>query len=208
MSTEPEVTESNAPEAAQAANEAAAQAINEAANAEAIDQETSADVDADAAEATPEPDPLADALSAQAAAEARHLHLAAEFENYKKRTRRENDEFKKYANESILKEVLGVLDNFDRAIEHITNADEGIEQLKEGVVLIHKQFNDVMEKFGVTYIPAKGELFDPNVHQAVSQVESDDVPDGHVAEEFRKGFYYKERVLRPAMVVVAKAKAS
>lgn len=201
MSTESEVTETN--DAANDANDAA----NDAEATEAA-AEVSEATDQDAVEVEAEVDPLVEALAAQAEAEERHLHLAAEFENYKKRTRRENDEFKKYANESILKEILGVLDNFDRAIEHIASADEGIEQLKEGVTLIHKQFNDVLEKFNVTYIPAKGVPFDPNVHQAVSQIESTDVPDGHVAEEFRKGFYYKERVLRPAMVVVAKNKAS
>jgi len=161
--------------------------------------------------AAPEAEPVDELAMAQAAlavADERYLHLAAEFENYKKRTGRENDDFKKYANESILKEILGVLDNFDRALDHINDADEGIEQLKEGVSLIHKQFNDVLEKFGVKHIPAKGEPFDPNVHQAVSQIENPDVADGHVAEEFRKGFFYKERVLRPSMVVVAKNNGS
>ncbi len=149
-------------------------------------------------------DPLAEVTLALAAAEERHLHLAAEFENYKKRSRRENDDFKKYANENILKEMLGVLDNLDLAIQHIGEASEGIDKLQEGVELIRKQLVDVLEKFGVSEIPAHGERFDPNVHQAVSQMASEDVPDGHVAQAVRKGFFYKERVLRPAMVVVAK----
>ncbi|MBI5137597.1 MAG: nucleotide exchange factor GrpE [Nitrospirae bacterium] len=152
------------------------------------------------------PDPAAELAKKLAAAEDRHLHLAAEFENYKKRTRRENEDFRKYANEAILREMLGVLDNFDLAIKHIADADQGIDRLHEGVELIHKQFMDVMDRFGVKEIPAHGERFDPNVHQAVSQIDTADVPDGHVAEAFRKGYFYKERVLRPAMVVVGRNK--
>lgn len=162
---------------------------------------------AEAAEAVEaQADPVAEMAAKLTAAEDRYLHLAAEFENYKKRTRRENDDFKKYANESILKEMLGVLDNFDLAVKHIADADQGIDKLHEGVELIRKQFADVMEKFGVKEIPASGERFDPNVHQAVSQIDTADVPDGHVAETYRKGFFYKERVLRPAMVVVGRNK--
>ncbi len=140
-------------------------------------------------------------------AEDRYLRLCAEFENYKKRTARENDDFKKYANESLLKELLPVLDNFERAMAHTAEegAEAGGDKIMEGVSLIHKQFTDALEKFGVTPVDALNKVFDPSMHQAVSQVETDDVAEGHVAQEFRKGFYYKERVLRPAMVVVAKS---
>ncbi len=181
-----------------------------------VERDDAADAAAESAEpadtaggdAAAQADPVAELTDALASANERHLHLAAEFENYKKRTRRENEDFKKYANESILKEMLGVLDNFDLAIQHINEAenadDDGAGRLKEGVELIRKQFVDVMDKFGVSEIPAQGERFDPNVHQAVSQIPTDEVPEGHVAQAVRKGFYYKERVLRPAMVVVAK----
>lgn len=152
---------------------------------------------AEAPELTPE--------EALAQAEEKHIRLYAEFENYKKRTSRENEEFKKYANESLLRELLGVLDNLDRAISHARDSEKG-ETLLEGVEMTHKQFVDTLEKFGVTPIPAAGEVFNPAVHQAVSQVETKDVADGVIAEVFREGFFFKERVLRPAMVVVAKNK--
>ena len=159
---------------------------------------------AESAAAEGEEAPGPDLTAALADAEDRYLRLRAEFENYKKRTGRENEDFRKYANESLLRELLPVLENLDRAIVHTREADEGIDKLLEGVEMIQKQFMDVLDKFGVKPIPAAGEKFDPSMHQAVSQVETEDLPDGAVAEEFRKGYFYKERVLRPAMVVVAK----
>lgn len=156
--------------------------------------------------ATPPPADEAAALKeALAAAEERHVRLYAEFENYKKRTGRENDEFRKYANEKVLKEMLPVLDNLERAIVHVKEApEEGVGKLLEGVELIRKQFADVLARFDVTPIPARDQPFDPQVHQAVSQQEVEGVPDGSVVEELQRGFFYKERVLRPAMVVVAR----
>lgn len=153
-----------------------------------------------------EASPTAEEMLARS--EERYVRLYAEFENYKKRTGRENEEFKKYANESLLRELLGVLDNLERAIAHAKENKNGGETLQEGVEMTHKQFLDVLEKFGVKAIPAAGQSFDPAVHQAVSQVETGEVPDGAVAEVFRTGFFFKERVLRPAMVVVAKNKQS
>lgn len=144
---------------------------------------------------------LKDAL---ARAEDRYVRLYAEFENYKKRTGRENDEFRKYAHESVLKEMLPVLDNLERAVAHTREAEQGIEKLLEGVELTVKQFGEVLGKFGVTPIPALGKPFDPAVHQAVSQQETADAPDGTVLSELQRGFFYRERVLRPAMVVVAR----
>lgn len=153
---------------------------------------------AEGAEAAPEAEALA-------AAEQRYVRLYAEFENYKKRIGRENEDFRKYANEGVLKEMLGVLDNLDLAISHGRDADNS-EKMLEGVEMIRKQFMDVLGKFGVSPIPALGEPFNPAVHQAMSQVETTDHPDGAVAEEYRKGYFFHERVLRPAMVVVAKNK--
>ncbi|MFQ5508630.1 MAG: nucleotide exchange factor GrpE [Leptospirillia bacterium] len=138
----------------------------------------------------------------------RYQRLYAEFENYKKRTVRENEEFRKYANESLLRELLTVLDNLDHAIAHTRDAESGdTEKLLEGVEMIQRQFIEALGKFNVTEIAAQGEPFDPSVHQAVSQVETDEHPEGSVAETFRKGYRYNERVLRPAMVVVAKRPA-
>ncbi|MDH5525796.1 MAG: nucleotide exchange factor GrpE [Nitrospirota bacterium] len=146
--------------------------------------------------------PEADAL---AEAEQRYVRLYAEFENYKKRVGRENEDFRKYANEGLLKELLGVVDNLDLAIGHGREAENN-EKMLEGVEMIRKQFMDVLEKFGVSSIPALGQPFDPSVHQAISQIETTDHADGAVAEEYRKGYFFHQRVLRPAMVVVAKNK--
>jgi len=142
-------------------------------------------------------------------AEERYVRLYAEFENYKKRTARENDEFRRYANETVLKEMLPVLDNFERAVDHAREASGAAVGtdgggLLEGVELIRKQFLDVLGKLGVTPIEAEGRPFDPQVHQAVSQVESADAADGTVVDELQRGFFFRERVLRPAMVVVAR----
>jgi molecular chaperone GrpE len=141
---------------------------------------------------------------ALAAAEERYVRLYAEFENYKKRTGRENEDFRRYANEAVLKELLPVLDNLERAVAHTREAEQGIEKLLEGVELIVKQFGEVLAKFGVSPIPALGKPFDPAVHQAVSQQETADAPEGSVLSELQRGYFYRERVLRPAMVVVAK----
>lgn len=161
---------------------------------------------AGAAAAPPPPADAGAALQEALAAEKdRYVRLYAEFENYKKRTGRETDEFRKYANEKVLKEMLPVLDNLERAIVHVKEApEEGVGKLLEGVELIRKQFADVLARFEVTPIPARGRPFDPQVHQAVSQQETPDAPDGSVVEELQRGFFYKERVLRPAMVVVAR----
>ncbi|MDH4229212.1 MAG: nucleotide exchange factor GrpE [Nitrospirota bacterium] len=150
-------------------------------------------------------DPVAAAQAVARLAEERHVRLYAEFENYKKRIARENEDFRKYANEALLRDLLGVVDDLDRAIGH-GRAEDGGGKLLEGVEMIRKQFGDILEKFGVTPVPALGVPFDPAVHQAVSQVESSDHADGAVAEEFRKGYFFHQRVLRPAMVVVAKNK--
>lgn len=161
----------------------------------------------EAREAAPETAEAQDLSAKLEAAEERYLRLYAEFENYKKRTGRENEEFRKYANEGLLKNLLPVLDNLDRAIAHGREGNgNGAEKLLEGVEMIRRQFMDTLEKSGVTPIPALGEAFDPSRHQAVSQVETADAPDGSVTEEYQRGYFFRERVLRPAMVVVARNK--
>jgi molecular chaperone GrpE len=138
-------------------------------------------------------------------AEERYVRLYAEFENYKKRTARENEDFRRYANEAVLKEMLPVLDNFERAVSHAKEADGAAGGgLLEGVELVRRQFLDVLGKLGVTPIEAMGRPFDPQVHQAVSQREAADAAAGTVVDELQRGFIFRERVLRPAMVVVAR----
>lgn len=136
----------------------------------------------------------------------KYLRLYAEFDNYKKRVLKDQTEFLKYANENIIKELLPVIDNLERAIKHSKESagGEDVKKLIEGVELTLKQFTRLLNKFGVTELPSVGEFFDPTKHQAVSQVESEDLDDNMIIKEFQKGYFYNNRVLRPAMVSVAK----
>ncbi len=129
----------------------------------------------------------------------RVARLQAEFENARKRAEREKVEFREYATGSVVEQFLPVLDNFELALKSTGNA----HQLRSGVALIVKQMEEVLSKLQVTPVAAVGEEFDPRVHEALGSVERDDVPDQHVAEEIRRGYKLRERLLRPAMVRVA-----
>jgi len=143
-------------------------------------------------------------LKEQLAAEKdRLLRLSAEFENYKKRKQREIDEFKKFANETIFRQILPVVDNLERAIASAeTNSDEGA--LLEGVKLIHKEILKLLEMFNVKVIKAGNEPFDPNFHQAVTRHETDEFPENTVTTVLQNGYLLHDRLIRPAMVVVSK----
>jgi molecular chaperone GrpE len=123
----------------------------------------------------------------------------AEFENARKRAERERAEFREYVTGSVVEQFLPVLDNFELALKSNGSA----EQLQSGVSLIVKQMEEILAKMQVKPVPAIGEPFDPHVHEAMGTVECDDVPDQHVAEEIRRGYKLRERLLRPAMVRVA-----
>jgi molecular chaperone GrpE len=129
----------------------------------------------------------------------RVARLQAEFENARKRAEREKVEFREYATGSVVEQFLPVLDNFELALKSTGNA----HQLRSGVALIVKQMEEVLSKLQVTPVATVGEEFDPRVHEALGSVERDDVPDQHVAEEIRRGYKLRERLLRPAMVRVA-----
>jgi len=133
----------------------------------------------------------------------RALRLSAEFENYKKRTQRETNDFKKFANESIFRQLLSVVDNLERAIG---SAQENSEEssLFEGVKLTHKEIIKLFETFNVKVVEAENKPFDPNFHQAVTQEESDEFPDNTVTTVLQKGYILHDRLIRPAMVVVSK----
>ena len=136
----------------------------------------------------------------------KYIRLAAEFENYKRRAQRDQSDAIRYANESLLKNLLSTLDNLERAIQ--CGKDAGASgSLLEGVELTHKQFLETIEKLGVRQVSSAGSLFDPNMHQAVAQVESETVAPNTVVEEFQKGYFLHDRILRPAMVTVAKGKS-
>ena len=134
----------------------------------------------------------------------RFLRVSAEFENYKKRAQREVDDFRKYANEAILKELLTVVDNLERAVESSSDKCEN-GQLLEGVDLTLKEILKVFEKFSVKPIEALEHEFDPAVHQAVLQEASETHAENRVIREFQKGYTIHDRLLRPAMVVVSKS---
>jgi molecular chaperone GrpE len=131
----------------------------------------------------------------------RLARLQAEFDNYRKRSARENADFRDFAVADVAKALLPVIDNFSLALKSSTAKPE---DLRKGVELIHKQFQDVLQKMNVQQVPAQGQPFDPNVHEAIEMVESNDVPDHHVLEELQPGYRIKGRLLRPAMVRVAK----
>ena len=138
----------------------------------------------------------------------RMLRMAAEFDNYKKRMAREMDEFRKFANESLIKNLLTVLDNLERAIDSSKSGDSDKVNIIEGVELIYKEIVSILEKYQVCPIDCLEKSFDPLFHQAVSQEESDKYPDNTVIRELMKGYMMHDRLLRPSMVTVSKAKAS
>jgi molecular chaperone GrpE len=131
----------------------------------------------------------------------RLARLQAEFENYRKRAARENADYRDFAVSEAARALLPVIDNFSLALK---NSSAKPEDLRKGVELIHKQLQDVLQKLNVERIAAQGEPFDPRVHEAIEMVESDAAPDHHVLEELQPGYRIKGRLLRPAMVKVAK----
>ena len=135
------------------------------------------------------------------------LRMGADFENYKKRMEREQSMRMKYAGEPVLKEMLFAIDNLERAIDQGTaegaDAEQHLKAMLEGVELTHKRLLADLEKFEVTAIESIGQPFDPNVHEAMTMEANDDVPANYVITEFEKGYYYKDRLLRAARVIVS-----
>ncbi|RLB84816.1 MAG: nucleotide exchange factor GrpE [Deltaproteobacteria bacterium] len=134
----------------------------------------------------------------------RFMRVSAEFENYKKRAAREMNDFRKFANESFAKAMLPVIDNLDRAIESSSDHDHSNSSLVEGVNMTLKEILKIFEQFGVKPFESLGKTFDPAIHQAVMQEESDDHPEKTILNELEKGYMIGDRLLRPAMVVVSK----
>jgi molecular chaperone GrpE len=129
----------------------------------------------------------------------RLARLQAEFDNARKRAEREKLEFRDYATGNVVEQFLPVLDNFELALKSGGTA----HQLRSGVALIVKQMEEVLRQLQVNPIAAVGEAFDPRLHEALGSVDREDIPDQHVAEEIRRGYRLRERLLRPAMVRVA-----
>ena len=137
----------------------------------------------------------------------RYLRAAADLENQRKRQKRELDDAKFEAKSKVLKEMLPVVDNLERAIEHTGASDGAAKAILEGVQLVLRQFTTAFERLEVTQIEAHGQPFDPNLHEAISQQESD-APPGSIVQVLQKGYRMGDRLLRPALVVVAKPKAA
>jgi molecular chaperone GrpE len=134
----------------------------------------------------------------------KYLMVVADFDNYKKRVAKEKADVVTYGNEELIKELLYVLDNLERALEHSESAEE-TGPIVEGIKLVHKQFLSALEKFGVRPIKAsRGERFDPKLHQAIEHIESDEIAPGLIVSEMLKGYMLKDRLLRPSLVVVSK----
>lgn len=131
----------------------------------------------------------------------RLARLQAEFENARKRAAREQQEYKDFALADALKNLLPIVDSFDRALQTKVQKPE---DFRAGVELIRKQFHDALEKLGLRPIPAKGEPFDPRLHEAIEMVDTDAVKDHHIVDELQRGYKLKDRLLRPAMVRVAR----
>ena len=137
----------------------------------------------------------------------KYLRLAAEFDNYKRLAQRDQRDQIRFGNEHLLKELLPVVDNLERAIKAAKGAKSS-EGLVQGVDLTLKQLQGVLGKFGVQSIPTMGQPFDPSGHQAVATVPSSQVPDQHVVEEFQRGYRLHDRILRPALVTVSSGEES
>ena len=152
--------------------------------------------------------PSSEQLIAEAKAEASknwdlYLRERADLENFRKRSLREKEDAIRFANDRLLKEMIPILDNRERAVEH-AGEESGGEGLLEGVDLTLNMFRKVLEAFGVKPIAAIGEAFDPSLHQAMGNVETDDYPPNTVSAEFQKGYLLHDRLLRPSLVMVAK----
>lgn len=158
-------------------------------------------------ESDEKPDEIQDAKKEAKEAYDRFLRVSAEFDNYKKRATREAAEFKKFANETLVREILPIIDNLERAIES-SDADTHTKSvLVEGVGMTLKEMLKVFDKFHIKSIDSIGEPFDPCFHQAVMQEESDSHPENTVIKELQRGYMMHDRLIRPAMVIVSSAKS-
>lgn len=145
---------------------------------------------------------LAEQLSQAEEYRDRLVRLQADYDNFRRRSRQEKEEIYKYTSVKMISALLPVLDNFELAL---SAEGDSIESFKSGVQMIYKLLNDVLTAEGVVQIPAVGELFDPLKHEAVLRVDSDEYPDNTIIEELRRGYYLKDKVIRPSMVKVVKS---
>jgi len=171
-------------------------------------EQTEEQTEVEAQEETTEVDPLEAAQAEAAEYKDKYLRAHADFENSKRRLEKDKMNAVSYANESFAKDILAVIDSFENALESIEGANEEnssdvLEKMKEGVKLTYEQLKKILEKNHIKEVDCSGE-FDPEVHQAIMQVESDKHNEGDVVQVMQKGYTIKDRILRPAMVSTCK----
>jgi molecular chaperone GrpE len=159
------------------------------------------------AEATVETDPLEASKAEVVKLRDQLLRTAADFDNFRKRSRRELADMEKRAREELIKELLPVFDNLERATAHAETATD-VKALSDGIGLVKRQFLDTLVKIGIERVQAQGKPFDPAFHEAVQQFETADHPPGTVIHEVQAGYLQGDKLVRPAIVIVAKAKAN
>jgi len=174
-----------------------------------LDEEESAKTPGPAAESAPaapaSPAAAGDASAEFAELKDRHLRLAAEYDNFRRRSLKERQDLHNYANENVFKELLPIVDNLERAVTHARREEQrpDSENLLQGIELTHRSLLQILARHGVVEIEAQGKPFDPQVHEAVRRVPSSEHQPGTVVEVYQKGYKLKDRMLRPAMVAVA-----
>jgi molecular chaperone GrpE len=156
--------------------------------------------------APPELSPLEAARAEAARLKDQWMRVAADFDNFRKRTRRDIDDARKGGREELLKELLPVFDNLERAMQSAGRAQD-VKAVSDGLAMVLKQFVDVLGRVGITKVKTVGSSFDPQVHEAIQQVETNEHPVGTVVAEVQPGYVHGDRLVRAAMVVVAKPKA-
>lgn len=181
-------------------------AVNQDENLGSGAVDTSKAEGADAPEAAPAVDLLAEAERKIAGLKDQLLRTAADFDNFRKRSRREAEDALASGKESILKDLLPVFDNLERAVTHSDSATD-LASFVSGIDMVLKQFVDTLKRTGIERVATKGCAFDPTVHEAIQQLETNEVPAGAVAAEVQAGYRFAGKLIRPALVVVAKPKA-
>jgi molecular chaperone GrpE len=151
-----------------------------------------------------QPDALELAKAEAARMRDQMLRIAADFDNFRKRSRREIDDATRRAREDVLRELLPVFDNLERAVVHADQSAD-VKSVADGVRMVLRQFQDTTGKMGINRVKTVGETFDPNVHEAIQQLATGEQPPGTVVAEVQAGYTWAERLVRAAMVVVAKA---
>ncbi len=180
---------------------------NETPTPQPAEAEPTATSEAEAAPVAIEQDPLEVARAEAAKLKDQLLRTLADFDNFRKRSRRELVDAERRGKDDMLKEFLPVFDNIDRASAHAETATD-VKALADGIALVMRQFADTLSKVGIERVPAVGQPFDPSVHEAVQQMETSDFEPGTIAAEVQAGYRNSEKLIRPALVVVAKAKAN